>query len=879
MEIRAVTAFSGRNIHCHRPMLEAVLDLGDLRDIETSGLGDFPDRLLSALPTLAEHHCSLGKPGGFVHRLYEGTFLGHVLEHVALELQNLAGLAVVYGKTREMRGTGLYRVLVESPVPAAAEAAIRAARDTLMSLLAGNVPNVEGAVAIVARAAAEQGLGPSTAALAAAATARGLPVIRLDGGSLLQIGYGKHARRVEATLTGLASALAVDIASNKALTKSLLSGAGVPVPEGDVCTSVDKALRAAHGLGWPVAVKPLDGNQGRGVSLALRTDDEVRAAFALAAAETPTVVVERYVSGRHLRVLVVAGQVVAAAERLPAHVVGDGSSTIRALVDAANADQRRGEGHEAPLTRIRLDAIVREHLNRQGLAPDSVPEAGVTVFLRANANLSTGGIARDVTEVLHRDTARLCERAAAVIGLDVAGVDIVVPAPELAPKGAAVIEVNAAPGIRMHHFPAEGQPRDAAGAIIDYLFPPLKRQRVPVVSVTGTNGKTTTTRMIAQICGASGRTVGMAISDGVFIGGRPIYKGDTTGPTSARMILTDPAVEVAVLETARGGIIRGGLGYDLADVAVVTNISDDHLGQDGVETLEDLFHVKSLVVEAVRPDGAVVLNADDPLVLEMTKRARAPVVLFSADKSNLALATHVLAGGLGVFTKGGYLWAARGDTTVRLASVRAIPATFEGKARHNLQNALAAAAAALALGVPRQQVIDGLKAFACSPEINPGRFNVFHLGEVRLVVDYGHNAAAYEAAIATARLLRPRRLIGVIGVPGDRLDSAIVNLGRIASAGFDICVIKEDYEKRGRVPGAVAHLLRQGCLEAGMAEDALTVVLDEREALLSALTTARPGDVVVIFYEKFETVVSGLPDDARVATILAPASRVVRSAI
>ena len=871
MEIREVTAYLGRNIHCHRPMLEAILDLGDLRETDTSALGYFTDRLLAAVPSLADHHCSLGYPGGFVARLREGTRLGHVLEHLALELQSLAGLAAVYGKTREIPGTGLYRVLVESPVPEAAEAAIQAARAMLSALLAAESPDAPAAVAAVRQAAARYGFGVSTAALVAAARSRGIPVLPLHDGSLVQLGYGKHARRLRASLTGQTSCLAVDIAADKALTKQLLAGAGLPVPPGDIADDEEAAVAIARYLEWPVVVKPLYGHQGKGVSLDLNGEEAVRVAYRLALRHGSPVLVESCLSGRHLRVLVVAGRVVAAAERLPACVLGDGRSSILALVEAANRDPRRGEGHEAPLTRIRLDAAAQLYLERQGLTPEAVPLPGQLVFLNDAPNLSAGGTASDVTDRLHKDTVDLCERAATVVGLDVAGVDVVVPAPEQA--GAVIIEVNAAPGLRMHLSPSDGEPRDVAGAILDHLFPCHRQLQVPVLAITGTNGKTTTTRMIAQILATEGRCVGSATSDGVFINGRCVYKGDTTGPRSARMVLTDPAVEAAVLETARGGIIRAGLGYDLADVAVVTNISDDHLGQDGVETLHDLMRVKSLVVEAVRPDGAVVLNADDPYVLSMAERASAPVVMFSAESTNLALVKHVLKGGLGLFVKGGYVWAARGEQTERLASVRSIPATLEGRARHNVQNALAAAGAALALGVPRRAIIAGLKGFACVPEINPGRFNIFRLGEVRLVVDYGHNAAAYEAAIRTARQLRPRRLIGVIGVPGDRRDSAIETLGRIAGSGFDSCFLKEDTDRRGRRPGEVAQLLRRGCLAAGMAEGTMTEVLDERQALLQALATAGAGDVVVIFYEYLDAVLAALPEGAEAAVSVAPPIR------
>jgi cyanophycin synthetase len=501
-------------------------------------------------------------------------------------------------------------------------------------------------------------------------------------------------------------------------------------------------------------------------------------------------------------------------------------------------------------------------LDRQGLTLDAVPEAGKLVYLRENANLSTGGVAVDATDEICAENQRLCLRAAQAVGLDVAGVDLVVenPGRPAVQTGGAVIEVNAAPGIRMHHYPMSGQPRDAAGAIVDWLFPEGSSARIPIVSVTGTNGKTTTTRMVAHILSATGLTVGVTTTDGVYVGGECVVNGDTTGPRSARTVLQDPEVEAAVLETARGGMIRGGLGYDLADVGIVTNISDDHLGQDGIIDLDDLAWVKSLVVEAIKPDGTAVLNADDTRVLAMAERARCRLAYFSLEADNIFLRKHCSEGGLGVYVKGGAITATHDGKEEKIASLRSIPCVLGGKAIHNIQNALAATAAALAVGVSVEVVRSALKGFAKNPEQNPGRFNLIALGDVRLVVDYGHNAAGYEAAIRTARQLAPARLIGVIGSPGDRLDEAIVNLGRVAGKGFELVFVKEDADLRGRASGEVAELLRLGAAESGLEDSAIRVILSEGEAIREALKAARAGDIVLVFYEKLETVMAAVEE-------------------
>ncbi len=862
LRIEELRTFEGTNLHGRFPAVLMRLNLGAHDGWKTSEDPDFVRRLLTCLPGLVEHHCSVGHHGGFLTRLHEGTYLGHVVEHVALELQKLAGVDVVYGKTRRADRPGVYTLVFECQGTRTGALAGRLAVELIDDLLRGASCDLESRLRELRACADSERLGPTTAAIAAAARQRGIPVMRLDGDSLLQLGHGARQRRVRASMTELASCLAVDLAGDKFLSKAFLADAGIPVPPGEVAQSEEEAVSVARDLGDAVVVKPLDGNQGKGVSLNLREAEEIRLAYRLAANYGRTVLVEKYVPGRHYRLLVVGDRMVAASERFPARVRGDGVHTVRELIERLNRDPLRGDGHEKPLTRVRVDPVMLLCLARNGLVLDSVPEAGRWVNLRDNANLSTGGTAADVTEQVHPANARLAVEAARVVGLDVAGVDLVAPdiGEPLEPGRGAVIEVNASPGLRMHLFPSSGRPRDVAGAIVDWLFPPGTPSRIPIVSVTGTNGKTTVCRLVAHLLRRAGFSVGLSCTDGILINGELLAKVDASGPRSARALLTDRRVEAAVLETARGGIIRGGLGYDESDVGVVTNVSHDHEGQDGIASLEEIAYVKALVVESVRRDGHSVLNADDPFVLEMAHRARGRVILFSAQEENLVLRRHVAAGGRAAGIKGGrlVLWDGRQD--IDLVAPTQLPFAYYGKSQANVSNALAAAAAAWALGLSTDLIARGLREFIPGPGDNPGRFNLYHIGGVRVMIDYGHNRAAWRAAIELGRLLNPRRLWGVIGAPGDRLDQNYVELGHVAGLGFDRLVIKEDLDRRGRAPGEVAGLLLRGVLETGFSDRDVEVVLDEAAALVTALEQAMDGDLILVFYERHDRVLGVLEE-------------------
>jgi cyanophycin synthetase len=836
-------SFEGRNLHCARPVLEALVDLGDLAEVTTADRREAADRLVGLLPELADHHCGLGRRGGFGERMREGTLWGHVAEHVALELLWQAGERVRYGKTRLAQPPAVYRLVVEQETPGLGRPALRMAIAGIDALLAGHAFDPAVAVRRLAAERAARQPGPSTRALLEAAQQRDIPVRHL-GGSLYEFGQGKHLRRLWASLSDSDGAVAVDIAQDKALTRSLLAEAGIPVPAGRCVARADEAVAAFRSLGPPVVVKPVRGRQGCGVRTCLRNPAAVRRAFATAQAEGGRVMVERQASGAAVRVLVVGGRAVAASVRHPPEVVGDGAHSVRDLAEALNAEPGRGEGHAAPLTRVDpRDPEVVSHLRDQGLDLDSVPPPGRRVELRRSANMSTGATAEDVTDRIHPALARLAERAAAKVGLAVAGVDMVVP--DLAAAACEVLEVNAAPGLRMHLWPTRGDARPVARAIVDALV--SGSGRVPVVAITGTNGKTTTARLVAHLLRGAGFTVGLATTDGVEVAGERLKVGDCAGPRSAAAVLGDPRVEAAVLECARGGLRRRGLGFDRCQVSCVLNVAADHLGQDGIDSLDDLAHLKALVVEATASDGQAVLNADDPRVRAMACLTSAEKVWFSAGAGHSAAPLSRRA----VLERAGHLVYRDGGREHRLLAVSRVPIAFGGAARPMVANALAAAAVALSLGLTAETVAEGLSTFDGGARSNPGRMNLWRAGAARILLDYAHNAPAVSALFATARALCSGRLLGVVCAPGDRRDEDIMALGAAAGRGLDRLWIKEDADLRGRRPGEVADLIARGAVEAGAAP---AVVGAEADAVARALAEAKAGDLVILLYETYDAV-------------------------
>ncbi|HYE28041.1 MAG TPA: cyanophycin synthetase [Allosphingosinicella sp.] len=875
MEVAEVGVYRGPHYYSHTPMVRIQLDLGRLEEWPTDRLAGFTDALLAKLPGVGRHGCSLKVRGGFEKRLRQGTWLGHVAEHVALELQTLAGSRVVRGKTRSVRGRpGVYNVMFAYNEEKVGLAAGRVALELVDSLLPADLQGISGLDRLwrfdgefdlerrleeLKRLVRRTALGPSTRALVDEAQRRGIPVMRLDERSLIQFGHGRYQQRIRASITGRTAFVATELASDKAMTKRLLAESGVPVPRGAVVRSEDEAVREARRLRYPLVVKPLDGNHGRGVTIGVENEEQLRFGFreARAQARTRDVIVEQYFAGNDHRILVVDGRMVAVAERIPARVTGDGVSTIRQLVEAVNRDPRRGEGHENVMTRIRIDSHVEEYLARSGLTPDSIVEVDQAVPLRATANLSTGGTAVDRTNEIHPDNAEIARRAALIVGLDVCGVDFVCPdiSRSVRETGGGVIEVNAAPGLRMHIEPSEGPPRDVAKPIIEMLFPRGAPARVPIIAITGTNGKSTVGRMVKHILRYTGCTVGLTSTTGVYINDVLAHEGDATGPRSARMILRDPTVDVAVLETARGGLLREGLAYEQADIGVCLNVTADHLGLKGIDTVDDLAEVKSVVVEAVRRNGHSVLNADDPLTVRMARRARGRLIWFSLNggaEMSPMLREHVDEGGMAVVREAG----PEGGTLVLYDDARRelimkvddIPATLHGMAEFNVANALAAIAIALAQQVPILTIRSAMSQFSSTFEQNPGRLNVHDSHGFRVIVDYAHNAAGLEALgkVVMGLSHRYKRTIGCVSMAGDRRDEDIRELGRIAAGIFDELIFREDPYTRGRPGGEVMGLLRAGALEAGRTEEHLHLIAGEAASTAAALAMGRPGDLIVI---------------------------------
>lgn len=853
MRVTELLIFEGRNVFCHRPTARVTIELEELGDKESREFTHFNALLLKTLPGLAEHSCS-GRHGGFVTRLEKGTYFGHIVEHVILELQMLLGFNKSFGKTRYAGKPGCYQVVFEyglAPlVQPLVELAIRVVEGLLNEQNEQNITIAES-LDELRRRKAEAELGPSAMAIVAAAKQRGISVRRLGQDSLIQLGTGKYLRRVQATVGPHTSCIAADIACDKSMTKLLLSKAGIPVPFGLTVSNPTEAVEAWCLVGRPVAIKPSDGNQGKGVSLNLDSPAEVEAAFELALRFGSKVIVEEYIEGKHYRLLVVGDQLVAAAERIPAHVIGDGAHTIQELVAIANCNPLRGDKHEKPLTRMQLDDLSGTVLKKQGQNPESVPQEGLLVYLRDSANLSTGGTAIDVTDDVHPSIRSLAVRVARIIGLDIAGIDMVLQDIAEPIASGAVIEVNAAPGIRMHLYPSEGKARNVASAIVDMIYPPGHPSEIPVIAITGTNGKTTTSRLIAACLRRRYAHVGMTTSAGIYVDEQMVVSGDTTGPWSANVVLADPLVEAAVLEVARGGIIRGGLGYDLADVTVVTNISADHLGQDGVEDLEDLAHVKGLVTEAVRDNGYVVINAADPWCCRLGAQSRRSLVLFSSE-NNDAIMQHLASGGRAVYAQENELVFAEGLDVIKRISITEIPLTFGGVAKHNIENCSAASAAVWALNIDPTDIEFALKHFMPDLKSNPGRQNLITVAGVNVMIDYGHNVAGIKAVGALANKLCKGQVIGVLCAPGDRTDEAIRALGASAAEFFKMAFVKEDKDLRGRQPGEAANLIKEGLLTGGMASDKVVVALDEKSALLQALSLSSREDLLVVLYESLE---------------------------
>jgi len=869
LKIVATNVFVGPNVWAGFPVIRHVIDLGVLEDWPSVKIGsEFIEGLIDALPGLSDHGCSYGTEGGFLRRLREddGTWMGHILEHCAIEVQNVAGTDVTFGRTRGTGTPGQYNMVYayrqRDVGLAAGELALRLLMHLLPQALRAQVDFAFDAdfdwqmeLRSFVLHAQRKEFGPSTGSLVRAAQDRDIPWIRLNEGSLVQFGHGKYQQRIQATITSETRHIAVEISCDKEDTHNLLSDLGLPVPLQRIVYSAEEAVRAAHKIGFPVVVKPLDANHGRGVSINLTKNEEIIAGFAEAElhSKSAAILVESFVTGFDHRMLVVNNKLVAVAKRVPGHVVGDGTHTISELVDIVNQDPRRGIGHQKVLTMLEIDNQAKRLIADAGHTVDTVLPVGETFYLRSTANLSTGGTAIDLTDVVHPDNRDMAERAIMAVGLDVGGVDFLIEDITRSYKdiGGAIVEVNAAPGFRMHVAPSEGQPRDVAGTVIDMLFPHGQESRIPIAAITGTNGKTTTSRMLGHIMKASGKIVGMTSTDGVYVDGKLSVKGDMTGPKSAQMVLRDPKVDFAVMETARGGLVRSGLGFQNSDVAACLNVTGDHLGLGGIETVEQLAAVKRVVIESATKTA--VLNADDINCLKMADYADVTSIFYVTINPNHTLVKeHIKAGGQAIVLEqgmnGDMLTIYDNGLHMPVLWAHVIPATLEGKAIHNVQNAMFAAAMAYSFGVDLDNIRHGLRTFDTSYFQAPGRMNVFDEHPFKVILDYGHNPAALSAMAGLAERLEVKgKRVVVLSVPGDRRDQDVVEAALALSGRFDHYICKADDDRRKRGHDEIPQMFKAEFLKNGISEDQISVIPNEEEAVAASLEMAEPGDLVVIF--------------------------------
>ena len=849
MRIREIRAMRGPNywsIRRHK-LIVMTLDLEDYEQKPTDKISGFLDRLKKMFPTMVSHRCSVGCEGGFFQRVEEGTWMGHVIEHIALEIQTLAGMDVGFGRTRSYGEEGVYSVVfayMEEKVGIfAAKAAVKIAE----TIAEGKDYDLENDIKTMREMREDERLGPSTGSIVEEAASRGMPWFRLNKYSLCQIGYGANQKRIQATVTSETSSIAVEIACDKEDTKYMLDKAEIPIPKGEVIKTEEGLKDAIDYLRYPLVIKPINGNHGRGITTNIQNWEEAVVAFKAAKEVSRSVIVEKYITGDDYRLLVINYKLVAAAKRTPAHVVGDGKSTVKQLIDEVNKDPRRGYGHEKVLTQIHIDKMTEEILESKNLTLDSIIPNGEMLKLKDTANLSTGGTATDVTDIVHPYNVLMAERIARIVGLDICGIDLMCsdvsfPVNE---SGGAVLEVNAAPGFRMHIAPSDGLPRNVAANVIDMLFPPGANARIPIVAITGTNGKTTTTRLIAHMAKMKGHSVGYTTSDGVYIQNMMVLKGDCTGPASAEYVLRDPTVDFAVLETARGGLLRAGLAFDQCDIGIVTNIAADHLGLKGIHTLEQLAKVKGVIPESVKPEGFAILNADDELVYKMHKDLKCNVAYFSMDENNKHIKANMKRGGISAIYEDGYITIAKGEWKMRVTKAVNIPLTYGGRATFMIQNILPAVLTGYLKGFSLQDIKLSLETFIPSPAQTPGRLNLFNFRNFDLLLDYAHNPAGLRALQKFTDNIEATIKVGVIAGIGDRREEDNMEIGRIASEMFDEIIIRQDRNLRGKTAEELIVMLEKGIRQHDPKKK-ITVILKEEEAIDFAVKNAQKGSLLVL---------------------------------
>lgn len=843
--IRELRALRGPNRHTRHTAIFMALDIQGYEQRPSDTIKGFNDRLLALIPGLHTHGCSIGGPGGFVQRLQQGTWAGHIIEHIALDLQGLAGMDVGYGKTLDTEQTGVYLVIFRYQVESVGLRAAEAAVNVFEALAESRSLDLAPIITELKELRQADQLGPTTQSIVSEALARGIPHIRLNQDSYIQLGYGAYQQRIQASMTGRTSAIAVEIAEGKHEVKTYLKQAGIPVPNGQVVTCEAEAIAAFEQLKTAVVVKPNVGNHGNGSSINVRHHKALRKAFAEAQTYYSEVIVEAYVPGGDFRFLVIDGKLVASATREPAHVIGDGVSTIEKLIHQVNANPLRGFGHEKVLTQIEIDPTTERQLALKGLDLNACPAKGEKIFLKATANLSQGGTATDVTDEVHPEIRQMAERAAQIIGLDCVGIDALAQdiSLPLAKSGLKVVEVNAAPGFRMHLAPTHGQTRNVASPLVDMLFP-QGYQNVPVIAITGTNGKTTTAKLIAHTLKYAGKKVGLTCTTGISIDGNFVIHGDFSGPEGAGIVLREPGIDHVVLEVARGGIVRRGLGVKAVDVGVLLNIGSDHIGTDWIETPEDLSLVKSTVVEVVKPTGTSVLNADDPLTMSVADRARGQHILFSLHADHSLLKEHMATGGTVVTVLSHQVVIRTQVLDIPVCTLQEIPITLGGLVDFNSSNALAAVAALHGLGLPLEQIRNGIMSFHPSATQNPGRMNLFDFQRYKVLVDYCHNPDSARALGKLLPRLSSGRKIGLCHGTGSRTRQQIIEYGEALADLYD-AVVLTDFDPRQRPIGETPALMREGLLQGGFSKAQIAIV-PEADAVDFLFAKAQAGDLLVI---------------------------------
>ena len=824
-----------------------VLDLEEMEQFPTNKIDGFGERLEAMFPSMYSHRCSVGCEGGFFQRVKEGTWMGHVIEHIALEIQTLAGMDCGFGRTRGYGEEGVYFVVFNHMVGKVGEYAAKASFRIAEALIANKEYDLDEDIMNMKEIRQNEGLGPSTSSIIKEAEARGIPWIRLNKYSLCQLGYGANQKRIQATVTSETSNIGVEIACDKEETKDLLEQAEVPIPKGDIIRTERGLKEAVDYVGFPLVIKPVNGNHGRGITTNINSLDEALIGFKEAKEVSRLVIVEKYITGEDHRLLVINNKLVAAAKRTPAHVIGDGKSTIQELVDEVNKDERRGYGHEKVLTEIDINSLTLEILKEMNMTTESVPKKGEMVKLKSTANLSTGGTAEDITELIHPYNVFMAERISKIIGLDICGIDIMAEdlTKPLNKSGGAVLEVNAGPGFRMHLQPTSGLPRNIGGHVVDMLFPPGSNSRIPIIAVTGTNGKTTTTRLIAHIAKMKGKKVGYTTSDGVYIQNRLLMTGDCTGPKSAEFVLKDPTVNFAVLECARGGLLRAGLGFKKCDIGVVTNVAGDHLGLKGIHTIDQLAKVKGVIPETVHKDGYSVLNADDDRVYAMRNNIESQFALFSMDEQNPRIKRHSSRGGISAVYENGYITIYRGEWKMRVAQAVNVPLTKGGKASFMIQNVLAGVLSCYLHGFSIEDIKVAIETFIPSPSQTPGRLNMFNFNKFDVLLDYAHNPAGLRALHKYVEKLDGHPKIGIVAGVGDRRKQDNFELGQISAEMFDEIIIRTDRNLRGKDEQELIDEIKAGILDVSP-KIPLRIIKKENEAIQHAVENAKEGSLIVV---------------------------------